>query len=399
MEIDAQIRGGFRLFIERGGALGDQSLRGALERSQELRSPYIVDIASTENPEVLKDRQCLGVAGLLYDAKALKIVRRQKYPAINLSNRSGPREGVGNFLSDDEAVGRLGADHLLGRGYRNFLALAQGGGNWHAEERLKGFRQRVEASGSKCQTFIHDFSEMGRRGLSTVSYVREIEEILKPHLERLPLDTGIFAANDWLAGLVQRVLMDHFSERLHTTGVLGVDNEQQSWWYLGPLAALSSVVPAFRTMGREAIEWLIAHPGDKAAAALLMRKFAPEGVVERASTAGGACADPLTARMIRWAWSQLQAGQPAQVSELAKQHHMSRRSLERKFQEHLGMPAGEFLQAMKLDLARQLLKTTNQQIGEISLRCGFSKQDVLSRALKAKEGMTPREYREASRRK
>ncbi len=396
MENDEQIRGGFRLFIERGGAFGDQCIAGALERSQELRSPYIVDICSTGQPEILNDRQCLGVGGMLYDPIALKIVRKNRYPAINFSNRAGPQQGVGNYLSDDCDVGRVGAEHLIARGYRHFLAVAQGEGA-HGADRLEGFRKRVQKQGLPCEMLFHDFRQK-RGGFSTVSYVKEIEEALKPHLEHLPLDTGIFAANDWVAGLIQRVLMDYFSERLHTTGVLGVDNEQQNWWYLGPLAGLSSVVPAFRKIGREAMEWLVKHPGDKEAAAGLLKKFAPEGVVERASTAGSACADPLTARIVRWAWSQLQNGQPVNVSDLASQHHMSRRSVDRRFQEHVGLAAGEFLQGLKLNLARELLKTTDLQISEISLRCGFSKQDVLSRALKAKEGCTPREYREANRR-
>lgn len=397
MENDQQIRGGFRLFVERGGAVGDLCIAGAIERSQELRSPYIVDICSTGHPEILDDRQCLGVGGLLFDPIALRIVRKNRYPAINFSNRAGPLQGVGNFLSDDDEIGRLGAEHLIARGYRHFLAVAQGEGGRHGGERLEGFRRRVQKQGMTCEMLFHDFRKKDA-GFSTVRYVKEIEEALKPHLERLPLDTGIFAANDWVAGLIQRLLMDYFPERLHTTGVLGVDNEQQSWWYLGPLAGLSSVLPAFRRIGREAMEWLIAHPGDKEAAAGLMKRFAPEGVIERASTAGSACADPLTARIVRWAWSQLQSGHPMNVSDLASQHNMSRRSVDRRFQEHVGLPAGEFLQGLKLDLARQLLKTTDLQISEISLHCGFAKQDVLSRAIKAKDGCTPRAFREANRR-
>jgi hypothetical protein len=113
MENDQQIRGGFRLFVERGGAVGDFCIAGALERSQELRSPYIVDICSTGHPEILDDRQCLGVGGLLFDPIALKIVRKNRYPAINFSNRAGPLQGVGNFLSDDDEIGRMGAEHLI----------------------------------------------------------------------------------------------------------------------------------------------------------------------------------------------------------------------------------------------------------------------------------------------
>jgi LacI family transcriptional regulator len=334
---------------------------------------------------------------MFIDPQVLKNVRRSPYPAINFSNRSGPIDGLGNFLNDDLAIGRMGAEHLIDRGYRHFAAVSLGSGIVYGDERLRGFGQRVNAEGMSCTSLFCGWLEKSK-AVSPARCVLEMGEMLKPHLEKLPLDTGIFAVSDWVAGLVQRALIDHFPDRLHTTGVLGVDNEQQIWWYLGPLAGLSSVVPPFNRMGREAIEWLIEHPGDKTATSALMRRFAPEGVVDRASTAGGACADPMTARMVRWAWSQLQLGHPVLVSDLASHHNMSRRSVDRRFNEYLGQPCGEFLGDMKLDLARHLLKTTELPIVEISQRCGFAKQDVLSRALRLKDGCTPSQYRADNRR-
>ena len=193
---------------------------------------------------------------------------------------------------------------------------------------------------------------------------------MRPHFERLPLDVAIFArggggANDWIAVLVQRGPHGAFSgaRPYHgSTKKIGVDDEQHTWWYLGPLASLSSVRPAFSRHGRgAAMAWLIDHPGDRDAVLQeATRRFAPERVVVRASTAGGACADPMTAGMIRWAWQAMQRGRTG--AGLQSRHTVFGslgRTLDRKFSQHLGMGAGDYLRSQRLDMAVHLLRSTN----------------------------------------
>ncbi len=282
----------------------------------------------------------------------------------------------------------MAARHLLGRGYKAFMVVTQDVVQLGVE-RVAGFREVAR----DCKVGVIRQQFVFRSGHSTFENVSDFVEELAGVIDDYPMETGIFATNDWVAGIVQRTLKDRFPERLHTTAVLGVDNEQQNWWYLGPLAELSSVVPAFREMGAAAIDWLIDHPGDKASAEGLLRRFPPKGVVERASTAGGACGDPLTAQMIRWAWTRVRMEIPVSVADLAAKFHMSRRTLDRKFREYYGKPAGEFLLDLRMDLARHLLRTTDLAIGEISSRCGYAKQDVLTRRIRAEFGCTPKEYR------
>jgi LacI family transcriptional regulator len=341
---------------------------------------------------------CLGTCGLFNrEVAESQALRNTTFPIINLSNRWGALPGVGNFLCDDEAVGREAAAHLIGRGYQHFLVIGETTKQF-VEERIRGFLLRLGKLASTCEVVRKDFFT-ALHAQKMPDFIHQTEEELRPLLNRLPMDIAIFATNDWLAGLIQRVLMQHYPERSHTSAVLGVDDEQHAWWYLGPLAELSSVRPAFHAMGAAAMDWLIEHPGDRDAILReKTRRFPPERVVTRASTAGGACADPLTAEIIRWAWQAMQEGQKIHVSDLASRFHMSRRTLDRKFGHHLGMGAGDYLRGQRLDMAVHLLRNTDSTMAEISQRCGYTKQDTFSTVFRRSFNMTPKEFRRQSMR-
>lgn len=384
----------FRIALDRMSAIGSRVTEGALRHAEAAPCHRMVEtmLQAKDIPGSLEG--CLGMCGIFGgDDAVLDALRKAPFPSINFSNRRGPLEGLGNFLSDDRAIGRMAAEHLLQRGYRHFILVGETA-MMYSEDRLAGFRARVAREpGTHCEELVHDFPAESRKR-QMPAFILYCEEYLSPYFQRAPMDAAVFACNDWVAGLVQRVIMAHYGERLHTTAVLGVDDEQHTWWYLGPLAGLSSVRPAFHRMGKEVMAWLMAHEGDKAAIlAEPLRRFAPEGVVERASTAGGACPDPMTARMIRWAWQQRQEGRKVTVTSLADQFRLSRRSLDRKFAEHLGIPAGDYLLRQRLDMAAHLLRTTNLSIADISFQCGYTKQDTLSTRFRKVYGITPKAYR------
>lgn len=381
----------FRFFVERGGAIGERVLDGALRWAEEHSADCIVDTDTPSNTRALSDPDCMGVAGMFSDPKRRMDLRKLSYPVLNFSNRHGPVEGLGNLLSDDVAAGRMAGEYLLAKGYRHFLGVSQHGVTY-GKERLGGFRSAVRAGNCDARLLYFDFDK-DRENPSTRVYVEGLMARLGPYLENMPFDSAVFCTNDWVAGLVQRALAEHHPERLHTTAVMGVDDEQQAYWYLGPLAGLSSVRPSFHAIGAEALRFLLEHPGDRKACAGLLRRFPPERVVERASTAGGVCADPLTARMMRWVWMEMSTGRRVLVSDIAVRHNMSRRSVERRFADYAGVSAGDYLQKLRLDLARHLLRVGNLPISEISERCGFAKQDIFSTSFRRVFGITPRAYR------
>ncbi|GAA3579611.1 hypothetical protein GCM10022419_071360 [Nonomuraea rosea] len=72
--------------------------------------------------------------------------------------------------------------------------------------------------------------------------------------------------------------------------------------------------------------------------------------------------------------------------------------LARSMRAHYGCTPIAFVAARRLEHAALLLTTTTEGIGRIAQRCGFSGQSYFARLFHDKYGMTPREYREATRR-
>ena len=377
-----------------GRGIGPEAVRGAVEVARRRRISELVIHPYTQKVEPLQDHEVRGIIRCVHDHTKLDLLRQQHYPVINLSNSDGPVQDMGNLLSDDREVGHMAARHLIDRGHRSFLAVWYAGRTPH-QQRGEGFVEAIREAGLDVIAFPNSFQGDKTLHKTHMRYIQGMREIVASALERIPLGTGIFASNDELALLLQQVMHLSYPEHLATSGILGVDNDAPAYGYYGILPELSSIQPAFRQMGADAMEWLIDHPGPEGreAVASLYRRYPPEGVVARASTAAGACADPLTARMIRWIWEQVQAGRLLTVTELARTHHLARKTLERRFAQHAGYSPGDLIQRLRLDLARDLLRNSRLSIAEISHRCGFAKQDVLSRALRAADGCTPREYR------
>jgi AraC-like DNA-binding protein len=376
-----------------GGILFKEVLAGTLEAARGERSDWMVRRVSNER--ALGDLSMRGLVCASWPFGASPAPNELPYPIVNASNSHGVLEGVGNLLSDDLAVGRMAADFFRKQGVNHLLVLAISGKVVH-EERSGGAVDHARHLGLTVQSFKNDFLGPGPEIQSFTEYTDWIRELLFPVLESLPLGAGIFCTNDWLGQQMLLLLQRHFPEHLDSSSILGVDNDADHETYFGTqLPALSSIQPAFLEIGREAFHWLAAHPGAAGVEQMtgLNRRFPPLRVVERASTAAGSCADPLTARMIRWVWERLRREEAVSVAEMARVHRLHVKTLERRFQEHTGGNAVDLITRMKLDLAKSLLRETTLPIAEISARCGYSKQDVLSRALRAAEGCTPREYR------
>lgn len=370
--------------ILEAGALRNGVAEGAMNAAYVLRCPHKIKSVPGWEGE-LTDPGCVGVVSRCWDAQPFNELLQKPFPVINVSNLSGPVKGAGNFLSDDRAVGRMAAKHLLAQGYRKFFAV--GSATAYSLERLEGFEAALHGEGYSMKKLVY----------SPGSGTAENGNALRSFIETMPPDCAVFATNDYDGWQILETLERNFPNHLDTMGVLGVDNSQEAgYWYPGPLPGLSSVLPGFESIGWAAIEWLCNHSGRgaKKETAKQLRRFPPVRVVARGSTACGGCAHPITARMARWVWSRVQNGETVSVEEIAAHHRMSRKTAYRLFTGHTGKSPVDFIANLRMDLARNLLKTTNLPIAEISERCGFSKNSVLSTALGRIEGCTPREYRQ-----
>jgi AraC-like DNA-binding protein len=81
------------------------------------------------------------------------------------------------------------------------------------------------------------------------------------------------------------------------------------------------------------------------------------------------------------------------TQELARQVHLSRSTLTRRFGEQVGEPPLSYLAGWRMTTAARLLRETNDPIGRIARRVGYTSEFAFSRAFSRRHGQPPGRYR------
>lgn len=93
------------------------------------------------------------------------------------------------------------------------------------------------------------------------------------------------------------------------------------------------------------------------------------------------------------AYLQTHLEEKIQMSELARELHLSERNFRKYFTEEMGVSPKAYLQTARLQRAKELLRTPGQSISEISESVGYYSQFQFSRDFKKEFGLTPSAYR------
>lgn len=78
---------------------------------------------------------------------------------------------------------------------------------------------------------------------------------------------------------------------------------------------------------------------------------------------------------------------------LAEQAHISREYLSRKFKSYTGTNISDFIAEVRIERAKQLLRSSTHSITDISLYCGYTSIGNFQRFFKKLVGCSPSEYR------
>ena len=85
---------------------------------------------------------------------------------------------------------------------------------------------------------------------------------------------------------------------------------------------------------------------------------------------------------------------PIRTEDVAQALHLSRSYLSTRFKKEQGIDLTDFIQQVKINEAKHLLRYTDRSLLTISNYLGFSSQSHFTRVFKAQTGLTPGEYRE-----
>ena len=371
------------LIVETSSAYGRGILRG-VRRYIHSHQPWSIFLEQrdlpTRPPRWLEGWDGDGILSRATTRQLAEAAARSKIPVVELTDRHG-RSGLPCVRSDDEAIARLGAEHLLERSFRHFAFCGFSREDW-SRRRREGFVEVVGQSGATCQVY-----ESPWYGADAHPWEDEQRE-LAAWLAGLPRPIGIMACND--------VRGQHVVDACNRAGlavpeevaVLGVDDEKELCDLCDP--PLSSVVPNPELVGytaAEVLDRLMAGEGPEAAGRLI----APLGVVTRQSTDVLAIDDAEIAAAVRYIREHACEG--ATVEDVLSKVPISRSILERRFRKYLGHSPQATIRQAQLKRVKELLAETDLPLAAISDLAGFKHCEHMCVVFKREVGLTPGTFR------
>lgn len=306
-------------------------------------------------------------------------------PTVNLTDIYGDQR-LPTIWNDHDAIGRMAADHLIGRGLSRFAFCGFSDHYWSAR-RHRGFAVALAKRGRGDVVHCHnsDWSQARRTG-----WEKQQGEIVA-WLKRLPKPIGILASNDFRG---QHVLEGCRAAKISVpdeVAVIGVDNDQVICDFCQP--PLSSVIPAAERIGFEAAAML-----DR-----LMRGEEPEnrhvlveplGVAARHSTDVMAIDDGDVVAALKIIRERACLG--LTVTDILQEVPIARSSLERRFRKSVGRSPQAEIRSVQLKRAQQLLCETDLSLAQIASLTGFKHNEYFSVVFKRELGQTPGQYRSSA---
>lgn len=278
------------------------------------------------------------------------------------------------------AVGKMGAEHLINRGYKNFGFCGFNNMMWSVE-RGEGFCEKLAEEGFEANIY----SPPGN--LKTLPWEDE-QVYMKQWLETLPLPVGIMACNDDRS--------QHILEACKITGlkvpqdvaILGVGNDEMLCKLAQP--QISSIARNHENAGYQAALLLDKiMSGNKPKNTTITVQ--PTHVVTRRSTDFLAIDNQELLKALRFIYKH--CNEPIQVDDIVAGTDISRRKLELLFKNELSRSVLKEIKRIRTDKIAQMLIETNLSITQIALAMGFSSSAHIGRYFKEEKGITTQEYR------
>ena len=304
-------------------------------------------------------------------------------------------EGVGDwydpalripyFQTDNRAIGRLGAEHLIERGFNRlaFCGFPHTRAYLWSAERAVTFQQSARERGLPCAVYTGRITDV-RKWIG-------VQHELTVWLESLEKPLGLMAANDDRARHVLEACRSIDLRVPDDVAVLGVDNDEVMCELTDP--PLSSIEHGAGSLGYQAAALLDRLMAGKKARKL-MTSIEPQGVVTRRSTDIMAIADPEVAAAM--AFIHERSCEPIRVADVVEAVQISRSTLEARFKAAGRTIHGE-IQRLQVERARFLIATTDLPIKQIATMAGFAHVHYMTTIFRQSTGWTPAEYRKHAR--
>lgn len=298
---------------------------------------------------------------------------------VFLQNYNEKNEYFSYINGDYISTGRLAARFFIQRGYKNFAFYGYKGFKWSLE-RAEGYRSEVEKIRGNYYYYDSD-------NLNEIQWSRAHIE-LEEWLISLPKPVALFACDDNFAIQISEVCKMNHILIPQEISLLGVDNDELICNLSEP--PISSIVLNIEKGGYE-----IGRQIDKI---ILNRRNEPFSIsidplhIElRKSTEQFSIKDKNIIKVVNYIENNFRNNY--NIKLLTDLVPLSRRNLEIKFRQELGISIYQFLLNHRIEYFANLLLTTDREVYEIASESGFNNCKNASRYFKKVKGYTPLEFR------
>lgn len=333
-----------------------------------------------------------GIIANFDDRRVAAALAKTHMPIVGVGGGSGwydPASGIPYVYTDNAAIGRLGAQHLLGCGVPSlaFYGYPPSRTSGWSDERAEAFRATAEAAGRPCQVFT------GRHG--NARRWEALQQELMAWLDSLPKPVGLMACNDPRARHVLEACQQLGLTVPGDVAVLGVDNDQLICELTRP--PLSSIDQSARRIGYEAAalleQMMTARRGEGDATRAMPTKVVvpPIGVVTRVSTDTLASDDPAVVAMLQAV--RASPWQKPRVASVAEAHGLSPVTLEHRFQAAVGRSIHAEFVRHRMQRLRRLVVETDLPLKTVAKQAGFPSLQYMTTFVRRHTGTTPARLR------
>lgn len=361
--------------VDYGLAYGRAVARGVIDFARSERD-WVVSLPHPTN--LMSELDRMKPAGVVVQAMTSDVsqaLHARGVPAVNVADGE-VEHPIPCVFSDHHAIGAAAAEHLLACGLRQF-AFCGPAGHWYSQQRRVGFEKALQASGIDALA-----------GALEPSMYALYPTDARPWVAGLPRPVGVLVANDHWAGLIIQAAVRQKLRVPEDIAVIGVDNDELLCD--GAEVPLSSVAVDGLRVGYEAARTL-GRLLDGQRDVPPVRLIPPLHVVPRKSTDLLAIDDPVVIDAMRFIRAHL--AEPLSVETILDHMTVSRRQLEKRFQQVLGRSPAAEIRRIRVERARQLIQSSDHALSAIADLCGFNDVSMLGKAFRRETGVPPSQYR------
>lgn len=315
-----------------------------------------------------------GLIAALRGRGSVEHVRRLGLPVVDVSRAMKKEDWFARVTTNDHVRAELAVGHLVSRGIQHFACYAPAIGRY-SDHRSVEFVASVEAQGLTCATYQHHGT--GDAWLTNYAAVSK-------WLAGLPRPLGVLAGDPYPARQLIEICSVQSIRVPDDVAIISGDDDELLCNVAMP--RISSIELASHQIGVKAVSLLDRMMRGKSVS-MQTYEIPPLGIRARESTDIVAIDSPEIAAAVRFIRDNACEG--IGVADVAKASHVSRRTLEYRFQELLRCAPAEHIRRVRFERVRRLLVDTKMSIETIAFNCGFASGASLAQSYKKYYHETP----------